>query len=328
MQKWLQKYNGILRSLRLTYIIYNIANIKKLVVNKAYYERYNIKKYIWQSIAHKDIRNKIKEIPWLDNPNIKSQTISFHPDFKSFSPAIQQQLLQWPANGFMIIPSLFINDVESINSEIDNLKTHQKVDFNFTGKKIMDAWKHGKVIDDTFKNNTILQILQFIFQKQVIPFQTINFIYGSEQKPHSDSVHMTTEPLGYLAAIWIALEDVKIGSGELIYYKGSHKLPYLMSEHYNSGNNIFKLGENSYKQYEYAIGALIKEEKLTPSYFYAKKGDVFIWHANLLHGGSIISDKKQTRKSMVAHYYADEVLCYHEISQRPAILPSINQTKN
>jgi ectoine hydroxylase len=162
--------------------------------------------------------------------------------------------------------------------------------------------------------------MRFIFDKEVNPFQTINFIYGSEQKPHSDSIHMTTEPLGYLAAIWIALEDVEEGSGELIYYPGSHKLNYIMSENYNTGNNFLKLGENNYKHYEEKIQSVILQNHLEEKKFLPKKGDFLIWHANLLHGGAAITKQGKTRKSMVCHYFAKDVLCYHEISQRPAIV--------
>ena len=35
---------------------------------------------------------------------------------------------------------------------------------------------------------------------------------------------MTTEPLGYLIAIWVALEDVTPDSGPVYYYPGSHRI--------------------------------------------------------------------------------------------------------
>ena len=34
-----------------------------------------------------------------------------------------------------------------------------------------------------------------------------------------------------------------------------------------------------------------------------KKGDLLIWHANLLHGGSKIKNQLLTRWSQVSHYY-------------------------
>ncbi len=320
MNKWVQKYTGILRGLRITYWLYNITHLHKLKNNKQLYKQLGVQKEIWQSIAHIDIKNASNDIPWMDKKETTAQAITTHPSFQQFRPAIQKQLLQWKDNGMMIIEGLLTTQVDAINAEIERLKKENKVDFNFTGRKIMDAWQHSPLLNSIFKNETVLQILQFIFQKDVIPFQTINFIYGSEQKPHSDSIHMTTEPLGYLVAIWIALEDVQVGSGELVYYPGSHQLNYVLSEDYNTGNNALKIGENNYDNYEQKIASVIKSNSLQPKTFLAKKGDVLFWHANLLHGGSAIKNPTLTRKSMVAHYYAKDVLCYHEISQRPAVI--------
>jgi ectoine hydroxylase len=320
MNKWVQKYTGILRSLRITYWLYNISNINKLSKNKQLYKKLGVNKAVWQSIAHADIKHASTDIPWMDKAGITVSSIESNASFKTFSLDIQEQLLNWPNKGYIMIPKLFEAEADLINAEIDRLKEDNKVDFNFTGRKIMDAWKHSDTLNSTFRNKQLLNIFEFIFQKKVIPFQTINFIYGSEQRPHSDSIHMTTEPLGYLSAAWIALEDIQPGSGELIFYPGSHKLNYVLSEDYATGNNALLIGERNYDNYEDKIDELIKQQAMVAQYFYPKKGDVFIWHANLLHGGSAITNPLLTRKSMVGHYYADGVLCYHEISQRPAVI--------
>jgi hypothetical protein len=39
--------------------------------------------------------------------------------------------------------------------------------------------------------------------------------------------------------------------------------------------------------------------------FCARKGDVFIWHANFLHGGGPIGNRALTRKSCVFHYFSE-----------------------
>ena len=36
--------------------------------------------------------------------------------------------------------------------------------------------------------------------------------------------------------------------------------------------------------------------------FQAKKGDVLIWAAGLMHGGSLVEQPARTRKSLVTHY--------------------------
>jgi ectoine hydroxylase len=318
MRKWISKYTGTLRSWRITYWLFNFLNLSKLKTNNFFYKNYGIKKQVWQSISHADIKKSSKEIPWMDK-TVSKEEIKMHPGFTRFSPVVQNELLQWPAKGYMIIPGLFEQEAGMINVEIENLIKEGKIDFNFTKRKIMDAWKSSIVINRVFHSHVVLQIMGFLFDKETVPFQTINFLYGSEQKPHSDSIHMTTEPLGYLAAIWIALEDIEDGSGELVYYPGSHKLNYIMSEDYDTGNTALKLGERNYNHYEEKIESIIQQNNLEEKKFLARKGDVLIWHANLLHGGSPITKSGRTRKSMVAHYFAKGVLCYHEISQRPTI---------
>ena len=119
--------------------------------------------------------------------------------------------------------------------------------------------------------------------------QTIASHKGSQQGVHSDSIHMTTYPLGYLTAAWIAFEDIHPDSGPLVYYPGSHKLPYLFSKDVNITEADFKReGYAPYHaRYEPRIQELIATHQIEPHYFHARKGDVLIWHANLLHGGSV-----------------------------------------
>ena len=107
--------------------------------------------------------------------------------------------------------------------------------------------------------------------RKAIPFQTINFVTGSQQHAHSDSIHMTTYPLGYLIAIWIALEDITEDSGPLSYFPGSHKLPYLLNDGYERGGNVFTVGADSnYLKYEEKIGEIMQSKQLPKKVFTAK----------------------------------------------------------
>ena len=62
------------------------------------------------------------------------------------------------------------------------------------------------------------------------------------------------------------------------------------------------------------------EHNIPKKIFTAKKGDLLIWHANLFHGGEPHLNKAKTRKSMVFHYFNENNICYHEITQRPAFI--------
>ena len=95
---------------------------------------------------------------------------------------------------------------------------------------------------------------------------------------------------------------------------------------YNEEDNVLRtlVDVNSimkdYTDYEEVIENLITGKQFEKRVFLAKKGDVFIWHANLVHGGMPVANPGLTRKSMVIHYYAKDVIKYHEISERPSLL--------
>lgn len=315
------QYTGSLRSWKGAYVVHNLLNWEKLVPNIRLYKKYKVRKSIFSPIGKKDFKTPHQDIPWLDQADALEKLVK-HPDWVSFNPEEQASIRQFVKEGFLILPGFFKNEkVDALNKDMDALLGEQKVKFNYSGRKVMDAFRHSQVADqDFFRNERLLGLLNFIMGKPVIPFQTINFIQGSEQRAHSDSIHMTTEPEGYLIAMWIALEDIQTGSGELFYYPGSHRLPFISTEKYNSGNTRWRIGNNSNKKYEDKIAEVVAENQLKKETFLAKKGDLLLWHANLLHGGSPIDDPKKTRRSMVAHYFCDEVICFHEMTQRPALL--------
>ncbi len=184
----------------------------------------------------------------------------------------------------------------------------------------MFAVRQSQKLNETVNHDMLQKILSILLGKKVQLFQSINFLEGSQQATHSDSVHMTTFPLGYLIAVWIALEDIEKGSGVLHYYPGSHQLPYILTPDFEHGSNRLFLGENAYVNYEKKIAEVLQKNTFEKKEFLAKKGDILIWHANLLHGGNPITKNNSSRKSMVLHYYAKDVACYHEITQRPALI--------
>jgi hypothetical protein len=52
------------------------------------------------------------------------------------------------------------------------------------------------------------------------------------------------------------------------------------------------------------IESQIASRNLPKTHFYPKKGDAFIWHANLVHGGGQITNQALTRKSLVSHFFS------------------------
>lgn len=319
MQRIIQKYTGFLRNLRVVHYIYNLFHRKGLKHNLRLYPYFKINKSIYESISHKDFVGKKAKLPWLDAV-ISKNNIENHPVFCSFPEDIEEQLLNWNKNGIIIWKN-FLDDetVQDINNEIDELIQHKKVDFNYTNKKIFNAYKQSYSVRKTIKDKRLLSLFSFILDKKVIPFQSIHFLQGSEQAAHSDSLHMTTFPLGNMIAVWIALEDISMEQGPVFYYKGSQQLPYLTNADYSNTSNQYMVDGNANAKYEKKVAEIIAANQLQKEVFLPKKGDVLVWHANMIHGGEPHINKALSRKSMVAHYFAEEVIAYHEISERPAI---------
>ena len=316
------RYTGTLRSWKWVYQINNLLHRRQLRHNRPLYQQYGLERSIYSSIGAKDFPpTERQQRPWLDQPDALER-LEAHPEFDSFSPALQESMRGFVRDGYLVLPGFYsAKEVEQLDTEIEQLLSDGTVVFNFTGRKIMDAHTSSALIDrQYYRNAELIQLLEFLMGRPVVPFQSINFRTGSEQRAHSDSIHMMTQPEGYLIAAWTALEATGPDNGALFYYPGSHRLPILTCEDYDAGHTRYRLGERSYQKYEEAIEALIEREGLEKRVFHAQPGDVFIWHANLLHGGSPIGRPGSSRRSMVAHYFCEGVICYHEISQRPALL--------
>jgi ectoine hydroxylase-related dioxygenase (phytanoyl-CoA dioxygenase family) len=167
----------------------------------------------------------------------------------------------------------------------------------------------------------VLRFLTLIYDRPPVAFQTMTMRKGSEETLHIDTGPLTlTEPMT-MAASWLALEDVRPGSGELEFVPGSHSVPEYLHPSMSKGHN------NDMTTY----GAVLKQMKAAcvdrgfiTERFEAKKGDVLIWHADLLHGGAKIEDPSSTRKSLVTHFMPLGVMPTFYDSSEVSALPYPN----
>lgn len=306
----------MLRRLKLLYTGYNFFQKKKLQHNIPVYKKLGLKKKYFSSVSNKDFIN-------CQTIQVDKKTHG-HPEetrlFKKLSSTSQQSILSFGDLGYAQIDKYLSDDqTDQVNKEIDTLLEQKKVSFN-KKKKIMFAIHQSEFLSLIGNDPELIDLLKTLMGGEVELFQSINFLSGSEQRTHSDSIHMTTFPTGGLLGVWIALEDIDLDNGPLHYYPGSHKLPYYFNGDYDNEGSRFFLGGKDYSEYEKMLEVKIKERGLKKKIFTAKKGDMLIWHANLMHGGEPHTNKEKTRKSIVFHYYNTDCVCYHEITQRPALI--------
>jgi hypothetical protein len=262
--------------------------------------------------------------PWLDRPDAAAQ-IEAKLAAGKITAAESVQCRYWMKNGYVILPGLIENQTlnavwssyeHSIGAGRIRLPQEPAAPDDPHPGRFLNPHKKAGDFCRVLKHEALAHWIRLLTGREPKPLQTIASHKGSQQGVHSDSIHMTTYPLGYLTAAWIAFEDIHPDSGPLVYYPGSHRLPYVFSKDVGISEQDFQQeGYASYHaRYEPYIQSLIAQNGLEPHYFHARKGDVLIWHANLLHGGSARRDLQRTRKALVCHYFVNGAFVYHDLA--------------
>jgi ectoine hydroxylase-related dioxygenase (phytanoyl-CoA dioxygenase family) len=142
--------------------------------------------------------------------------------------------------------------------------------------------------------------LRLILDQAPVAMQSLFFEYGSEQRIHQDFPYVQAEIPSHLAASWVACDEVGPDNGPLFYFPGSHRLPKF---DWGEGRLLFDGADPervaAFEAYLESECGRLGFERQTLA---AKKGDVFLWHAALAHGGSPARDRGLTRRSLVTHY--------------------------
>ncbi|MCT7948421.1 phytanoyl-CoA dioxygenase family protein [Ancylothrix sp. C2] len=231
----------------------------------------------------------------------------------------QEQKHFWDENGYLILPAFFsaeqIDKVVKLhrrlweecpsNVVVDDMETNRRcymIDLSEEEKnhrcKVNDLYLNYEEIRDLSLNERLGNILGELLADVPVLCNTLSLDYGTEQFLHVDSLYMTPFTDHALVATWIALEDCHPNAGPLCYIPGSHKIPI-----YRFSSGSPHVIENEFPAWQEYMAEEVKKNNLKEEFFTPKKGDVFIWHAQLLHGGSAIKDLNLTRKSLVNHYF-------------------------
>jgi ectoine hydroxylase-related dioxygenase (phytanoyl-CoA dioxygenase family) len=155
-----------------------------------------------------------------------------------------------------------------------------------------------------------------VFREQVVAMQSLTFRYGSEQDVHQDHAYVVPGNPAHLGAAWIALEDIHPDAGPVGYFPGSHRI-----RKFDWGNGLFYDEQRSTRwHFQEHILAECARLGLELQTFLPRKGDVFLWHGRLAHGGTPQRDPSRTRLSLAVHY--SSVRAYPRASRRSDVPPT------
>jgi hypothetical protein len=232
--------------------------------------------------------------PWIDSPFLESQLAA-----APLGEAERSAVRSFARDGLWIVEETVADDAlrARIAQELGGRYTDSATGYS-GGGRILDAWRANEAVSALACAPRILEILELLYQRPAIPFQTLNFERGSEQRAHSDVIHFDSVPYGFLCGVWVALEDVDASAGPLFYYPGSHRLP-----RFDLHDIGLPTGFRHYRGYEDFVEALLAESGLERRELLLRRGQAAVWAANLFHGGAAIRDAARTRLSQVTHYY-------------------------
>jgi len=169
------------------------------------------------------------------------------------------------------------------------------------GYRIPDLHSHSESALDLYLHPKAFRLVELIYGEPALAFQSLYFEHGSQQTLHRDPMFVHTDPESHLLASWIALEDVTIENGPLVYVPKSHRLPWF---EFSPGSIAAGRDAPPEKQREFAQWThdAMEARGLETTPFCCRRGDAFLWHAGLLHGGARILDPALTRRSLIVHY--------------------------
>ena len=252
------------------------------------------------------------------------------------APLSAEQLASWDANGFLVLPGFVPRpELELVEQVVDDEWSRRPNDHQvdvLTGPHAFHTFRMDETPPEArgevYKLNNLFArrpeiravalsprlraVLAQLMEGEPMICNSLNFERGSQQPFHIDTWYMPPPVEGRMVVASIALDDVGPDNGPVAYYPGSHRIP---PWRFSTGRLNEVPAEMprcmAYLESEIAARGL-KEEELR-----CRRGDVLLWHAQLLHGGRAIRDMEKTRASLVVHYWRAGDLPADEVRQDP-----------
>ncbi len=253
-----------------------------------------------------------KLIPWFDRSDAQLE-LHRRIECDEVSPSDADKLRSFLRDGFMVFRGILpASLVDEALLAMDTAVANGYHGYRYReSTRLEQLHVHFPAIRDLWLHPEIHRLLGLIFDEESEPCQSLGFVFGSQQDAHQDTIHLTPFPAGYMSGVWIALKDVQADAGALMVYPGSHRLPRI----YMKDVQCQKV-ETDWSSFGKTVvprwAKLLEESGIAPVPYLAKRGDVLIWHENLMHGGSIRKDKTLSRRSLVTHNFARGCVVFYD----------------
>jgi hypothetical protein len=267
---------------------------------------------------------------WLDAPDAPRQLL-MRAGNNGLLNEIGRALIE---TGFVVLPQMqdgalcdqareeYDAWLENNRSEADQHQDPEGRQFRLTNFHL-----HSNAAMQLAKNAEIMNILDFVFGSEAAVHTSLTFQYSTMQRLHRDSPYFHTFPKNLFVGVWTALQDIDPDSGPLSYVPGSHRKSIDQHAYYNEA--LARTGDPDTARREALLRYQLEiteygEGMRTTQYAVLKKGDIAIWHPELIHGGSPARQPELKRHSMVVHccparvhVYIDDAFLQHQEETEP-----------
>ncbi len=201
----------------------------------------------------------------------------------------------WQEDGLVVLPGFLPDDlIEAYCEAYDG------------GWGIGTPYLTSPALRDLALHHPLMDVLENLIGEPMGLHLNLTWWRSTERGWHQDDYLNPPTVNGWYAAVWMALADIHPDSGPFEFIRGSHRWPLL-----RRNLVLDALGEDgsdpdwpwrSEALLDPLFEAKIEEEGHVRERFLAKRGDVLIWHARLLHRGSRPHVPGMERRSLISHY--------------------------
>lgn len=239
-------------------------------------------------------------LPWVESPFFSSLLAE-----KQLTDTEKSIATHFHQEGFILLRQAV--DHQLIDKTLQEIGGEYPEKIGQEPKRLQDLWRKYATVKEIACHPTILSTLRMLYEREPIPFQTLNFKFGTQQRAHSDSIHFSSRPARFMCGVWVALQETCADNGPLFYYPRSHK-----QEEFNYFDIGIEAEKNyaEYHHYEDFMEEFMESQGYERQEIHMQKGDVLIWSSNLVHGGMPIRGDNLTRWSQVSHYYFEGCIYY------------------
>lgn len=251
---------------------------------------------------------------WVDAPDAEARIAAKAAD-GTVSAVEAEQLRRFVRDGFVVLDAPLPEPmIERANAALDEAIAKEYQGYRYgDSTRLEQMHVHFPAIRDIWLYPPVHRFLSLVFDAPSRPCQSLVYVFGSQQDAHQDTIHLTPFPAGLMCGVWIALEDVRPGSGELLVYPGSHRLPRVYMHQVGCAKVDGDWSEFGAK----VVGRwaeLLRDSGIAPVPYLARRGQILVWHENLMHAGSVRRDPSLSRRSVVTHHFAEGVIAYYDSS--------------